>query len=445
MRPGEVRYTSIGDAQIAYQVTDTGGPVDFVYMIGQGSAFELWWDHPLLAKPFERFASFGRLIMFDRRGCGLSDRPPSDRYPSWEHFAEDLEAVLDAAGSERAAILAAFDGGPTAMTFAATHPERVSSLILWNSYARWYAADDYPIGQPLEQHDVFQSISELWGTEAFAKMIAPDEANDDEAMRWLARCLRFSETPKSWAAESARQMVVDARPVLPLIVAPTLVMYRRGYLWNASGGLAQYLADHIAGARLMEFGGQGSGVWGVESDEIIGAIEEFVTGFRPKVRTDRVLATVLFTDIVGSTQRASELGDERWKELLAMHDATAERVLGEWRGELVKTTGDGLLARFDGPGRAIGCAQDLMKELRHRNIDIRAGVHAGEIELREDGDIGGIAVHIAARVQAKAGAGELLCSRTVKDLTAGAGLTFDDRGVHELKGVPDRWQLFAVA
>jgi class 3 adenylate cyclase len=444
MEPGPTQYTSIGDAQIAYQVTGTGGPIDFVYMIGQGSAFELWWDHPLLAKPFERFASFGRLILFDRRGSGLSDRPPSDRYPAWEHFAEDLEAVLDAAGSKRAAILAAFDGGPSAMTFAATHPERVSSLILWNSYARWYVAEDYPIGQPLDQHEIFQSIAGLWGTEEFARMIAPDEADDVTAMRWLARCLRFSETPQTWAAESMRQMVVDARPALPSIAVPTLVMYRRGYLWNASGALAQYLADHIPDARLLDFDGHGSGIWGVQSEEIVAAIEEFVTGSRPKGRTDRVLATVLFTDIVGSTERAAELGDVKWKEVLATHDATARRVLHEWKGELVKTTGDGLLARFDGPGRAVGCTQDLMTEMSRHGIDIRAGIHVGEIELREDGDIGGIAVHIAARVQAKADPGELLCSRTVKDLTAGSGIEFDDRGTHELKGVPEAWQLFAV-
>ena len=191
MHVGETRYTSVGDAQIAYQVTDSGGPVDFVYMIGQGSAFEMWWDHPLLAKAFERFASFGRLILFDRRGTGMSDRPPADRFPSWEHFAEDLEAVLDAAASERAAIFAGFDGGPTAMAFAATHPERVSSLMLWNSYAKWYRSDDYPLGLPPENNEMFQSLTDLWGTEEFAKMVAPDEMDDpgcDAVARPLSAC-----------------------------------------------------------------------------------------------------------------------------------------------------------------------------------------------------------------------------------------------------------------
>jgi class 3 adenylate cyclase len=441
---GETRYTSVGGAQVAYQVTDTGGPLDFVVMIGQGGAFELWWDHPIFAEPLERFASLGRLILFDRRGSGFSDRPPAERLPSWEHFTEDLEAVLDAAGSERAAILALSDGGPTALTFAAMHPERVSFLMLWNSYARWFVAEDYPIGMPTEMNDAFQSLMELWGTAGFARMISPDEADDPVTMRWLARCLRASQTPQSWATESARQLVVDARAALPLITAPTLVMRRRNYVFGPTPELAGYLVEHISDARLVEFDGRGSMLGGVQSAEILATIEEFVTGSRPRARSDRILSTVLFTDIVGSTERAAALGDAAWKELLQAHDRCAKRVLDEWRGILVKTTGDGLLARFDGPGRAVSCAQHLVTELRQVGIDIRAGVHAGEIELRDHDDIGGIAVHIAARVQARAGPGEVLCSRTVKDLTAGSGLKFEDRGVHELKGVPDPWQLYAV-
>jgi class 3 adenylate cyclase len=443
VRIGDTRYTSVGDAEVAYQVTDTGGPIDFVYMIGEGSAFETWWDHPIQAKQLERYASFGRLILFDRRGSGLSDRPPADRLPSWEHFTEDLESVLDAAGSERAAILAGMDGGPIAMTFAAMHPERVSALMLWHSWAKSYASDDYPIGSPPEELDALLSIAHLWGTEEFTAMVAPDEADDPTVMRWMARSQRTSVSPQSWGAQTASMMVVDARPALPLITAPTLVMRRRDCAW-ARAALSDFLVENIADARLVEFDGRGVMMYGVQSDEIVATVEEFVTGTRTRARVDRVLATVLFTDIVGSTQRASELGDASWKALLAMHDDIARLMVEEWRGELVKTTGDGMLARFDGPGRAIGCALDLMKELRRHEIEIRSGVHVGEIELREDGDIGGIAVHIAARIQAKAGPGELLCSRTVKDLTAGSDISFEDRGTHKLKGIPDDWQLHAV-
>jgi class 3 adenylate cyclase len=444
MRIGETRYTSVGDAQIAYQVTDTGGPVDFVFMLGQDSAYELWWDHPFLAKPFERFASFGRLILFDRRGSGFSDHPPPEQIASWEHFAEDLEAVLDAAGSEQAAIFASFDGGPIAMTYAATHPDRVSSLILWNSYARWFVADDYPIGAPLEMGEVFEALAPMWGTVEFAKLIAPDEADDEEAMRWLARCYRACETPRSWAVTTARGADVDARSAAPLITAPTLVVRRSGSSF-ASAEMSQYLVDHVPGARFLELEGRGAGIWGIQSDELLAAVEEHVTGSRAPARADRVLATVLFTDIVGSTERAAQLGDARWKTLLEAHDRTARRILGEWRGNLVNTTGDGLLARFDGPGRAVGCARDLMRELRQQGVELRAGIHVGEVEVRDNDDIGGIAVHIAARVQAHAEPGEVLCSRTVKDLTAGSGIAFEDRGTFELKGVPDTWQLFAVA
>jgi class 3 adenylate cyclase len=433
----------VGDADVAYQVTDTGGPIDFVYMLGEGSAFETWWDHPIQAKQLERFASFGRLILFDRRGSGLSDRPPADRLPSWEHFTEDLEAVLDAAGSERAAILAAMDGGPVALNFAATHPERVSSLMLWHSWAKAHSADDYPIGPPPDDLDSWISIAHLWGTEEFTRMVAPDEADDPTVMRWMARSQRSSMSPRSWLAHTARSILVDARAALPLISAPTLVMRRRDCP-PARLDLSQYLVDNIADARLVEFDGRGMLIYGVQSDEIVATIEEFVTGTRPRARADRILATVLFTDIVDSTEAASGLGDASWKALLAMHDDTARRIVDEWRGELVKTTGDGILARFDGPGRAIGCALDLRHDLRARGIEIRAGIHVGEIELREDGDIGGLAVHIAARVQAKANPSEVLCSRTVKDLTAGSGISFEDRGTHKLKGVPDDWQLHAV-
>jgi pimeloyl-ACP methyl ester carboxylesterase len=443
MQPGPVQYTTVGDSQVAYQVTGEGGGIDFVYMIGQGSAFELWWDYKPFAKCFERWASLGRLILFDRRGTGFSDRPPIDSLPSWEHFAEDLEAVLDAARSEQAVICAAFDGGPVALTFAATNPHRVRALILFNSFARWYSADDYPGAPPDSAGVVAESLKDLWGTDALARVIAADEADDPEAIRWLARSLRASHTPNSFVQISRKDFLVDARPALPLIKAPTLVLQRSEYAMSPPD-LARYMADRIEGARFVEVPGRSAGIWGVASDRILDTIEEFVTGSKPTAPVDRVLATVLFTDIVGSTERAASLGDARWKQVLRTHDDTARDVLASWRGDVVKTTGDGLLAKFDGPGRAIQCTQELARQLRHQDLEIRSGIHVGEIELRENDDIGGIAVHIAARVMAKAGAGELLCSRTVKDLTAGSGIEFEDRGTHELKGVPDSWQLFAV-
>jgi class 3 adenylate cyclase len=444
MRPGPTRYAELDGFQIAYQVTEGGGSIDVVYMIGQGTAFELWWDFPPFARIFERLASFGRLILFDRRGSGFSDRPPPERFPSWEMFAEDLRVVLDAAGSQRAAILGAFDGGPVAMNFAASSPDRVAALMLWNTYARWSATDDYPIGAPKDAGDQMIALARrLWGTEDMAKAIAPSDADDSRAMHWLARSFRASQTPRAYAEETERQMLVDARAALPLITAPTLVMRRRDYTF-APAELSLYLAQHIQGARYLEFPGADAGIWGEDADDILAAIEELVTGAKPRRRADRVLATVLFTDIVDSTKRAEEMGDARWRELLTLHDQTARSVVEEWGGVMIKTTGDGILSRFDGPGRGVSCAQELLEALRGRGIDVRLGLHVGEVELREDGDIGGIAVHIAARVMAIAGKNEIVCSRTVKDLTAGSDIAFEDRGTHVLKGIEEAWQLYLV-
>jgi pimeloyl-ACP methyl ester carboxylesterase len=444
-RPGPVRYVTVDDAQIAFQVSGEGNGIDFVYMLGSGSSFELWWDYPPFAKVLEHFASFGRLILFDRRGSGFSDALPAEQLPSWEHFAEDLDAVLDAADAERAVIMANFDGGPVAMVFAASNPERVRALILFNSFAKWFAADDYPIGAPPDTAGpMMDAVMGLWGTDELAKMIMPEEAENEAAVRWQARNLRAAATPHSYRRSYEQSINVDARPVLPLISVPTLVITRTDY-YMVPAGTSKYIADNIAGAKYLEFPGSGSNIWGTASDEILDAIDEFVTGAKTPLRMDRVLATVLFTDIVGSTDRAAALGDRRWKELLKTHDETAASVLRSWDGTLVQTTGDGLLARFDGPGRAIHCARDMADALRKHDLEVRAGIHVGEIELREGDNIGGIAVHIAARVMSKAGAGEILCSRTVKDLTAGSDIGYEERGTHELKGVPDTWQLFAVA
>jgi class 3 adenylate cyclase len=330
------------------------------------------------------------------------------------------------------------------MNFAATNPDRVRALILWNTYARWWAADDYPIGAPRDSAEqMLDAMRQMWGTEDLARLIAPADAQDESAMRWLSRSFRASQTPRAYADETRRQLMVDARTALPLITAPTIVMRRSGYAF-APPEASRYVADHIIGARYMEFAGADSGIWGQGSNEILAAIEELLTGSKSRGRTDRILATVLFTDIVDSTRRAENVGDARWRELLTSHDRTARSVVDSWNGVLIKSTGDGILARFDGPGRAVACAQELVGALCSLGIDVRMGLHVGEVELREDGDIGGIAVHIAARVMAVAGTNEIACSRTVKDLTAGSGIAFDDIGTHALKGIEEAWQLYLL-
>jgi class 3 adenylate cyclase len=441
VRP-ETRYAWLGQDRIAYQVMGQGPP-DLVVTPGSFSHMDAVWEDPAVALMLRRFASFSRLIRFDRLGTGASDPAPLDHLPPWESYAEELAAVLDEVGSERAAILVGLDAGPMGIYSAATKPERTSALILLNTTAKYLAADDYPIGIPREVAEaLLDQVDQLWGTEAMAQLTVPSRADDERSRRWIARAARSAASPRAAQAFLRALFEIDARPLLPLIHAPTLVLHRTSNpMIPIEHG--RYLAEHIPDARLVELPGADWLLAYQATDVALDHIEELLGNLRRPVVPNRVLATVLFTDIVASTEQAGQLGDRRWRELLDVHDEVARRVVEEFQGRLVKTTGDGILATFDGPGRGIRCAAALRDELGGVGLQIRAGLHTGEVELR-DGDVGGIAVHLAARVMAAAGPGEIFTSRTVRDLVVGATITVEDRGPHALKGIDDPWQLFAV-
>jgi class 3 adenylate cyclase len=436
----ETRYARLGQDRIAYQVVGQGPP-DLVLAVGV--TVDVAWEDPGVALWLRTLASFSRVILFDRRGSGASDPLSADPLPPWESYAEELDAVMDAVGCERAAIFADLVDGPTALLFAGTRPERTSALILVHTSAKFVASNDYPIGIPAEVAEaLLAQIDQLWGTEAIAAIWVPSRAGDERFRRWFAKVQRAGGSPRGALASLRAVLELDVRPVLPLIQAPTLILHRKDFQ-GVPIEHGRYLAEHIPQARLVELPGADiTLVW--ETPELaLDLLEEFLTGVRRSPEPTRVLATVLFTDIVDSTEQASRLGDRRWRELLDMHDDLARRLIEEFGGQLVKTTGDGILATFDGPGRGIRCAAALRDELRGVGLQIRVGLHTGEVEQR-DSDLGGIAVHIAARVMAVAGPGEILTSRTVRDLVVGSDLALDDRGVHPLKGVEGGWQLFTV-
>jgi class 3 adenylate cyclase len=440
----ETRYARRGDIHVAYQILGEG-EIDLVFVSEWFFHLEGRPEIPSLARFLRRLSSFSRLISFDRYGIGLSDPAPPGSLPPLEEWMDDVRAVMDAAGSERAAILGAGEGGIMAAMFAATHPDRTSSLILGNSAARLSWAPDYPIGMAAEQQEMLiRLVEQTWGTAEFAASNNPSLAQDPSIQPEVARYMRLAASPATAAAVIRMLLQLDIRPILPSIRVPTLVMHRRditGWLTIDNG---RYLAEHIQGARFVELPGADFGLELGDVDPVVDEIQEFLTGTRAAVDTDRVLATILFTDIVGSTERSAELGDQRWRDVLDAHDRLAERQLARYRGTLVKATGDGLLATFDGPARAIRCALALRDGLRSLGVEVRGGVHCGEIE-RRGSDVSGLAVHIAARVQTEARPGEVLVTRTLKDLVAGAQIAFVDRGPHALKGVPNEWQLFAVS
>jgi class 3 adenylate cyclase len=441
MQP-ETRYAWLGRNRIAYQVMGQGPP-DLVATPGSFTHVDTMWEDPAAALYFRRLASFSRLIRFDRLGTGASDPAPLERLPPWESYAEELATVLDEVGSEQAALLVGSDAGPMAMYFAATKPERTSALILFNTTAKYVAADDYPIGIPHEVAEVLLGqFDQLWGTEAMARLTVPSRADDERFGRWLAKAARSAASPRAAQAFMRALFEIDARPLLPLIHAPTLVLHRTEVpLVPIEHG--RYLAEHIPDAKLIELPGTDPTLPWQAADIALDHIEEFLSNLRRPATPARVLATVLFTDIVASTEQASRLGDGRWRELLDVHDEAARRVVEEFQGQLIKTTGDGILATFDGPGRGIRCAAALRDELRGIGLQIRAGLHTGEVELR-DSDVGGIAVHLAARVMAAAETSEILTSPTVRDLVVGSNIMLEDRGPHTLKGIEGSWQLFAV-
>ncbi len=439
----ETRYARLGGDRVAYQVLGEGPP-DLVMTTGNYSHVDMAWEDPGIALFLRTLASFSRLVVFDRRGTGASDPRPLDPLPPWESYAQDLTAVLDAVGSEQAALLAQLDASPMALFFAGTRPERTGALILVNAAAKFLADDDYPIGVPAAVAEaLLVQFDQLWGTEAMAAMFAPSRAGDQRFCRWFARFQRTIASPGVVQAFLRANFEMDARPILPLIQAPTLVLHRRDYQFIPLAN-GRYLAEHIPGARLVELAGTEQSLFWETPEPALDHIERFLTGVRRVAQPTRMLATVLFTDIVSSTERAGELGDRRWRELLNVHDELTGRLVEEFGGRLVKTTGDGGLATFDGPGRAIHCAVALREELAGIGVQLRTGLHTGEVELRGD-DVGGIAVHVAARVMAAAKPDEILVSRTVRDLAAGADVTLEDRGMYLLKGIDGDWQLHAVA
>jgi class 3 adenylate cyclase len=438
------KFAKLGNDRVGYQVLGDG-PIDLVFLTGMSSHIDLRWEEPLNEYFLHRLASFSRLILFDRRGTGVSDAVPLDHLPTWEEWADDMRVVFDAVASERAAIMAWLDGGPMAMLFAATYPERTAALVLAHTAARYVRAEDYPHGfAPEVAEQLLHMVEELWGTEGFVSIAAPSRSQDEGFRQRYGRYLRAAARPREAAAQLRNVLSADVRHVLPLIHCPTLVLSRTGYPL-VTRDHARYLAEHIPDARLVELPGTDGTLVTEHASEILDRIEEFLSGVPGGAVPDRVLATVLFTDIVGSTDRATSMGDRRWKAILEARDEITRDQVAQFQGRFIESTGDGVLATFDRPGRAIRAAGAIQASIRALGIDIRAGLHAGEIELREGGHrVGGIAVHIAARVTAIAAPGEILVSSTVKDLVAGSGVEFSDRGVHDLKGVPGAWRLFAV-
>lgn len=435
------RYALSGDGHIAYQVLGEG-PFDVVLVPGFVSHLELAWEAPPLARFYRRLASFCRLILFDKRGVGLSDRVSQSDLPTLEQRVDDVRAIMDAAGSRRAALFGWSEGGPMSVLLAATYPDRISALVLYSSFAKWDMAKSGWRRIAATLDELAHWAEHEWGEGIDLEIWAPSLAGDESHRQAWGRAMRFAASPGT--ARALLQMVAetDVTDILPVVRVPTLVLHRRDEICvEVANG--RYLAERIPGAKFVELEGVDHLFWIGDQDAILDEIQEFLTGVRPVPESDRVLATVLFTDIVGSTALASRLGDRAWKDLLEHHHALVRHELARFRGREVDTVGDGFFATFDGPGRAVHCACYIRDGVRQLGIEIRAGLHIGEVELTGD-KVAGIAVHIAARVAAMAGAGEVLASNTIKDLVAGSRIRFSDRGTHVLKGVPGEWWLFAA-
>jgi pimeloyl-ACP methyl ester carboxylesterase len=439
----ETRYARSGELFIAYQIVGDG-PIDLVYVPSWISQVEHYWTEPVIARYFNRLASFSRLIMFDRRGSGLSD--PVLSAPTLEEQIDDVVAVLDAAGSERAAVFAQLEGGALGALFAAMHPERVSALVLYEATPRMSWAPDYDWPMRQEEREAYLEAGGIltWGDGSRIDGLAPTSGKNPRLREWFARLERLAASPGTAAKLMLMNGQVDVRAVLPSIQVPTLVMHREHDEFIDIRH-SHWLAEHIPGARLVVLPGKEAISFGTETGPLLEEVEEFLTGARHSAESERILATVMFSDIVDSTRLASEMGDRRWRGVLEELESGVGGVLMRYRGRAVKSMGDGFLATFDGPARAIRCADEIRHVARRDfGLEVRTGLHTGEIELIGD-DVGGIAVHIGARVAARAVAGEVLVSSTVKDLVVGSGITFAERGEHELKGVPGRWRLWAVA
>jgi class 3 adenylate cyclase len=435
-----VQYAQSGDVHLAYEIVGRGD-IDLVLVQGFVSHLDLEWDNPHMVRFLEGLGSFARLILFDKRGTGLSDR--SVGVPTLEERMDDVRAVMEAAGSERAVLMGISEGAPMSILFAATYPDRTRALVLHGGMARTTEAPDYPWAPPADAlvEAAGELLQPILYTGEDLDVWAPSLAEDRQAKDWLARYRRAAISPDGLADFYAMFLDIDVRDVLPTLRVPTLVLHRHGdrvVNWRAG----RWMAEQIPGARFVRLEGQDHLPWSGD-EQVVEEVREFLTGVRVAAEPDRVLATVMFTDVAASTERAAALGDHRWKELLDAHDAAVRHQLEAFRGREVKTTGDGFLATFDGPARAIRCAEAIRTAAAALGLDVRIGLHTGEVEVRGD-DIGGLAVHIGQRVSALADPGEILVSSTVKDLVAGSGIEFDQRGEHELKGVPESWRLFAV-
>ena len=445
IRPPETRYAKTADGvHVAYQVVGAG-PVDMVFVMGWVTNVEAMWDSPDFARFLDRLASFSRLILFDKRGVGLSDRVPDDRLPDLETRMDDVRAVMDAVGSERAVVFGVSEGGPMSMLFAATYPERTIALVLYGTVA------DFTARSPEYKEDpaaYLASTEETWGSLEFARgeiasWAAPGHESDEQLVAWLASYMRKSASPAAAVALERMNRQINATHALSSIHVPTLMIAKVGDL-DFRIEQVRDTVSRITGAELVELPGNVHFPWVDAPDAVLDEVERFVVALgEVEAELDRALATVLFTDVVGSSEKIAELGDRRWKGLVEEHHRRVRGQLARYRGVEIDTAGDGFFASFDGPARAVRCARSIAEAVAPLGIEIRAGVHTGEVETI-DGKVGGMAVVIGSRVGASAGASEVLVSQTVKDLVAGSGLAFEDAGEHELKGVPDRWRLYRV-
>jgi pimeloyl-ACP methyl ester carboxylesterase len=435
-----IKYAKSGDIHVAYQVFGEGRS-DLVVVPGVVAHLELSWEDPIHAHAMERLGSFARVIVFDKRGQGLSDRGVAA--PTLEERMDDVRAVMDAAGSERAALFGVSEGGALASLFAASHPVRTSALILFGTRARWSWAPDYPTGTPPEGASWFsKTIESAWGSGLAVDRLAPSRSKDPGFREWWGKLERMSASPADIVSLYRMIFEIDTRAVLSAIRVPSLVLHRKHDPLPIAEG--RYVAERIPGARFVELEGTDHIPWSTGADELIDEIEEFLTGVRRVPEPDRVLTTVLFVDIVGSTDEAARLGDRNWRDLLERYYAVARRQIARFNGREIRTAGDGMFASFDGPARAVRSALAIRDAVGALSVRVRAGVHTGECEIMGD-NLGGIAVHIGARVCEAAAPDEVLVSSTVKDLVAGAGLRFADRGDHALRGVPESWKLFAAS
>lgn len=436
----DIRFVRSGGVDIAYHVVGDG-PVDLVYVEGAFTHLEVAWELPQYRRWCESLAEFTRLIRFDKRGLGMSDRVPGAT--TLEERMDDIRAVMDAVGSERAAVMGESEGGPLSMLFAAAHPERTVGLVLQGAEVRERRDAEWPWGEGTDEEAeaYYASIPERWGRGNGFKLLVPSVGDVEWGRAWFGRLAQHAATPAAWEAFARMAFDIDVRHVASTINVPTLIVHAiEDQVCHVEN--ARFLARTIRGARYVELEGGDHVPW-FEPDVVIAEIREFLTGTREASTVDRVLATVLFTDLAGSTEQAAELGDRRWRDLVEQHHAAVRRELGRFDGREVDTAGDGFFATFDGPARAIRCAQAIIEAVRPLGLDVRAGLHTGEVEVA-DGKVAGIAVNIGARVAARADTGEVLVSSTVKDLVAGSGIEFDDRGTAALKGVPGEWRLFAV-